>query len=613
MIMLTSIFIAIAQSCFVVMLLIASYTLEAIRRLRKVIFRNITSKAIKKAVLTLTKHSVFARKVVHKLAFVTNTYSPNDAHYGEWVERSEPYTWSLLSSLPNRPKISIVVPVFNTPEQHLIRMIDSVVNQQYDNWELILVNASTTQKSFNLTDYSKEIDDRIKVISLKENLGIAGNTNVGLKAAKGEYVGLLDHDDMLAPQALFEVVATLQSDTKPGLIYSDEDKLEDDGSRRFDPHFKPDWSPHLLKQVNYLNHFTVIKSDLLKKVGYIRPGFDGAQDYDLYLRLIDLNIEVTHIPKVLYHWRAAKTSTAQNISSKSYVLSAGERALADHLKRNKQRGTVKAQKNKPGFYEINYEPIEAATVTIIIQPSQAPDQYQVLVNRLIKSIVKTKNNTEVMVGAVNTDNLILSKTIKVTKIVDISKHQFINTAVSKAKGDVLVFINAAVVPDQHMWLEKLVGLVSQLSDIGAAAPLIIDYSNGQIIDGGYVHNGDKVVPLFKGYRKGVHTYFGNSDWVRDVSMLSGRVIAIKKQVVDRLMESGVESLSDVEYKKKLLKTLHTSGLNLVIWPHVTMGFAGDLMVEQRSGSSYFNPNLSNTSYEFGLPKMINIAEEANDD
>ena len=234
-----------------------------------------------------------------------------------------------LPTLVRRPKISIVVPVFNTDSLVLEATIRSVQAQKYDNWELCIADDRSTRSSVIevLKRFAAE-DDRIKVVFRSEQGGISQGTNSALAIVTGEYVAFLDHDDVLTDHALAAVCQAINAHPEAGLIYSDEDKLDNRG-KRYHPVFKSDWSPDLLHSSNYICHFTVVKRSLQQAVGPLRSEFDGSQDYDFLLRVAAQKPEVVHIPKILYHWRAVPGSTAGGLDSKSYAVDAARNALTE--------------------------------------------------------------------------------------------------------------------------------------------------------------------------------------------------------------------------------------------------------------------------------------------
>lgn len=249
-------------------------------------------------------------------------------------------------------KISILVPTYHTPPKYLCEMIDSVLAQTYPHWELILADASEDDSVRQIV--GSYVDERIRYIALEENLGIAQNTNQALRHATGEYIGLLDHDDLLTPDALYEMAMEIGKGAK--FLYSDEDKCNEDKSEYFDVNFKENFNLNLLLSNNYICHFMVMESSLMKKLEF-RPEYDGAQDYDLVLRgaeaLAGQEERIIHIPKVLYHWRCHGGSTAENPQSKQYAYEAGRRALQDYADRQGWQAQAEHLKHL-GFYRLHF-------------------------------------------------------------------------------------------------------------------------------------------------------------------------------------------------------------------------------------------------------------------
>ena len=293
-------------------------------------------------------------------------FEPEEVPYGPWYEAYRPDEETLEKQrkrkFPDGPLISIVVPAYLTPERFLRQMLDSLLAQTYENWELCLANGSPEDPDMQtvLRSYA-EMDRRIRYQDLKENLGIAENTNAAFAMAEGDFIALLDHDDLLAPNALYEIAAALEEHPEADVIYTDEDKVTTDLSEHFQPHLKPDFNLDLLRSNNYICHFLVMDADLMKKLAF-RPECDGAQDYDLVLRAVSEVLaadgrsgeeRILHIPRVLYHWRCHEASTAANPHSKKYAYEAGLRALQDHAA---ERGIpAKAEETRHvGFYRLQY-------------------------------------------------------------------------------------------------------------------------------------------------------------------------------------------------------------------------------------------------------------------
>ena len=284
-------------------------------------------------------------------------------------EQREEY--KLLAKAGNLAMFSIVVPLFNTPEKYLREMIESVISQTYGDWELILADASP--KPLDLAREYGDKDPRIKYYYLDKNAGISENTNRGIEKATGDYIGLLDHDDFLTPDALYEVSRVIRKSMKQNklsvyrscpvrLIYSDEDKYDDSKGKYVEPHIKPGFNMDLLLSNNYICHFTVMRADVIRRLK-LRGDYDGAQDFDLFLRACaEATLEmpaasgqIVHIEKVLYHWRCHSASTAANPASKTYAYEAGKKALLDLCNRYRIKAEVEPLPHL-GFYRINYVP-----------------------------------------------------------------------------------------------------------------------------------------------------------------------------------------------------------------------------------------------------------------
>ncbi len=306
-----------------------------------------------------------AKKVYQKIL------KPDISSYDYWLKLRTPDKHALdaqseLSyTFSYQPKISIIVPLYRTPERYLREMIESVQKQTYTNWELCLSDGSG--KNFSLKPTISEFlgDKRIKYRNLNENRGISGNSNGALAIATGDFVTFLDHDDILPPHALYEIISVLNDDPSIDVLYTDEDKVDMDGKKHFSPNFKPDFSIDLLCSVNYICHLFVVKKSIVDEAGGFRKEYDGAQDYDFIFRCVEKAENIHHIPKVLYHWRSHMNSTAENPESKLYAFEAGIRAISDHYKRvgisaNVEHGI------RYGVYRSIYTLKEKPLVSVII-------------------------------------------------------------------------------------------------------------------------------------------------------------------------------------------------------------------------------------------------------
>ena len=328
---------------------------------------------------------------------------PEDVPYGPWFERYKASEETLMQQkkqgkkLAYQPLVSIVVPCYRTPRTYLLEMLDSVRAQSYENWQLCLMDATPSEEVAQAVwEYCEKYQEkRILYTHLEKNLGIAGNTNAGLEQATGEWIGFLDHDDLLAPEALYEMAALMNVEPDVEAIYSDEDQVEESrqGLKHKNPHFKPDFSPDLLRSNNYITHFFCVKRSVLEQTGGFREAFDGAQDYDLILRCTEVARKTGHVPKVLYHWRVHSNSTADNPLSKTYAYEAGQKALEEHLVRADQKGEVSRLAHF-GFYRVRYA-VEGTPLVSILIPNK--DQAKTL-ERCIASIQgSTYQNYEIII------------------------------------------------------------------------------------------------------------------------------------------------------------------------------------------------------------------------
>lgn len=394
---------------------------------------------------------------------------PEEVPYGPWFEKHKPSAEELerqrKKKWKNPPLISVAVPAYRTPPGFLEQMILSVKEQTYPHWELCIVNASRGEDGMEqvLGRYAGG-DERIRVKNLEENLGIAGNTNEALEMARGEFVGLLDHDDLLAPQALFRIAEALTADPQADAVYTDEDKVTTDLSEHFQPHFKPDFNLDLLRSNNYITHFFVVRTRLAREAGGFRKEFDGAQDYDFIFRCTEGAKKVLHVPEVLYHWRTHKASTADNPASKMYAFEAGKRAIEAHLARCEQEGTVSLRKDL-GFYRVEY-PVQGEPLVSILIPNR--DQKETL-EKCLNSIWEksTYNNYEILIVENNSSSpeifdyyreIEKRPGVRILTWKEGFNYSAINNFGEKsAAGDYLLFLNNDVEVINPRWIEELLG------------------------------------------------------------------------------------------------------------------------------------------------------------
>ncbi len=370
--------------------------------------------------------------------------------YQQWFLSQQADNELLLKQSETRfsytPLISILMPVYNTPPALLQAALDSVVLQSYANWELCIANGGCGREAQEILEDYEAADPRIKVITLTENRGISGNTNACLELAEGEYTALFDHDDLLEPDALFEIVKALQ-EKRHDVLYTDEDKLIHSNGKFCEPNFKPDYSPEYLHSCNYITHFFVARTSLLKEIGGFRSDYDGSQDYDLILRCMNRASLVRHIPKILYHWRIHDGSTAADPENKLYCYEAGVNAIRDSLASQKKNGTAEMDHTHYGIYRTEITPDPSDTVSAVIVCTE-PDP--AMTAACIRSIQNTPQLREFILvcdpSHAETVRKELNPAIPVQVVSDdcSSLERLLCKAAEQASGSILFVLNNAM-------------------------------------------------------------------------------------------------------------------------------------------------------------------------
>jgi glycosyltransferase involved in cell wall biosynthesis len=453
---------------------------------------------IKKALNILSQEGPSA--LYHRLNrkyFVLKQLFKINHQYQIWIKKNCP-SKSLLSrqhllqkTFRYRPKISIITPVYNPDQPWIESCIKSVVNQSYDNWELCLADDKSTKAYVRqvLEKYQKQ-DKRIKVVFRPQNGHISNASNSALKLATGEFIALLDHDDDLSPNSLYEIVSALNKNKQLDFLYSDEDKLELNG-KHVDPFFKPDWSPDMLLSNNYICHLAVIRKKLIDTVGGFRVGYEGSQDYDLFLRITELTKNIHHIPKILYSWRKLPGSTATTYSVKSYAHQASINALNDVFTRKHIKGAIDNGLVE-GTFRFKYKIIGSPLISIII-PTKDKIEY---LRKCIDSVIELSSyqNYEILIvdtGSIEKmsldylKNVTKNKKIKVINWVGDFNYSAVNNfAVKKAKGDYVLLLNndtQVISPD---WIESMLEHAQRI-EVGAVGAKLL-YPNGTIQHAGVI-------------------------------------------------------------------------------------------------------------------------------
>ena len=373
-----------------------------------------------------------AREILKKIYI---KYSKEERTYKKWIIQNEPNKKGQKEQKKTKfkiqPKISIVVPLYNTPKKFLNELIESLKKQTYSNWELCLADGSPEPIKF-INKYLG--DKRIVYKIIGENKGISGNTNEAIKLATGDYIGLLDHDDLLPPFSLYEIVKTINENPKVEFLYSDEDKLEIANGPRYGVFFKPDFSPYTLNSANYICHFSIFKKELMDKLGGLKSEYDGSQDWDIVARAVENTDKIEHIAKVLYHWRVHQNSTAGNSDSKPYAFEIGKKVIKDHVKRTLNTDVEVTDGLTPGSYKIKYKVKDNPMVSIIIDAEDLEDEK---IQELIQKVkITTYTNYEILV--------ITNKDIEnVDKIIKPQSNIFeaYNQAVNEIEGKYFIIVD----------------------------------------------------------------------------------------------------------------------------------------------------------------------------
>ncbi|WP_455135989.1 glycosyltransferase family 2 protein [Thermophilibacter sp.] len=511
--------------------------------------------------------------------------------YALWLEKHSPDTAALraqrAAELPGGPVFSVVVPLYKTPLDLFDQMVDSVLRQSYSKWELVLVDASPDDEDLFTAARARCTNDaRIKLVMLDGNRGISGNTWAGIERAVGDYVCFLDHDDLIAPEALFSYACTVTEHRKTDLIYSDEDILSPEGTL-INPFFKPDFSIDLLRNVNYINHFLCVRTSLLNELGPSIADVDGAQDHDLILRASERTRNIVHVPRVLYHWRMTETSTAADPSNKSYAVQAGIRTVQGHLDRMGIRATVSAS-GHPFTYRIAYAVPEPHPLVSIIIPSK--DHTDVL-NTCVTSILErsTYDNYEILIienNSVKQDTFDYYEQLCTTnpnrvRVVrwpnEFNYSKLMNFGEKNAQGDYLLLLNNDTEVITPSWIEEMLGICAR-EDVGAVGARLY-YPDDTVQHAGVIVNGPGASHLFKDLPRGNSGYYGMCDRVQDLSAVTAACLMTKRSAYEAaggFNEDLVVSFNDVDFclriREQGLLVVYTPEAELYHYESLSRGY-----------------------------------------
>lgn len=570
--------------------------------------------------------------------------------YADWIRRHLPSDRELAKQrstvFPYMPLVSVVVPLYRTPEEFLDELVSSIKAQSYANWELILSDGSGRDTPLTAAlDRIEKSDARIHVLRNGKRLRIAENTNTALAAAKGEWITFADHDDLLVPSALFEIVNAANKNPKAQLIYTDEDKVGT-GGNFMQPNLKPDYDPDFLNSVNYICHLLTVRRTLLESVGGLRPEYDGAQDYDFVLRCTEKCAEpltvsydkisetVIHIPKVLYHWRFFEGSTAANPESKKYAFDAGRRAIEAHYRREELPATVE-DGEFPGIYRTHWHWIEKPLVSVLIPNKDHSDDLRKCLAGFytgkgydnFEVIIIENNSTEPETFAYYEELQKAHSNVKVVTYEGGFNYSAINNFGAKyASGEYLFLLN-----NDTEWISEdvtgeLLGY-AQRPDVGAVGARLY-YGDDTIQHAGVIVGwGGIAGHAFVNQNRGETGYQHRIICAQDMSAVTAACMMVRKSVFDTVggfTEALAVAFNDID----LCMKIRAKGYHVVYDPYCELyhyesksrgldqgdpekvkRFQNEMAIFQkrwpeilRDGDPYYNPNLSMVTQDFSLKR-----------
>lgn len=520
----------------------------------------------RKTLVSLTNNGlkVTVKKIARR---IFSKFDSKPKQYNRWFKRNK-ITEELLAEQKKakfdyEPTFSILVPLYDTDEKFLVELIQSVKDQSYDKWELCFSDGS--KDSSRLKGFLKEYieaDPRFKYTDEQKGpLGISENTNQAMKLATGEYIVLGDHDDLFAPNALYECVKAL-NEKKWDIIYTDEDKVDFKGNKHFNPNFKPDFNIDLLRSNNYICHMFVASKELVDEVGLFNNEFDGAQDYDFILRCVEKSKRILHIPKVLYHWRSHKASTASTPAAKLYAFEAGKKAIEAHYRRCGIDAKVESLEEH-GFYKTEYKIIGNPKISIVIPNKDHINDLRKCIDS-IDTISDYRNYEFIIVENNSTEEQTFEyyKTIEEKENVKVlywdkefNYSAINNFGVSKASGDYILLLNNDTEIINPDCLSQMLGYC-QREDVGIVGARLY-YEDGSIQHAGVIIGfGGTAGHAFVGMYENEDIYMSRTKVACDYSAVTAACLMVKKEVfqqVEGLDENLKVAFNDVDFCMKVRK------------------------------------------------------------
>lgn len=512
---------------------------------------------------------------------IKNELNPNYAEYNTWLKLHSVTKAQLKAQRQTKfayePLISIIIPLYNTPLNYLKELLDSLVNQSYRNIEVCLADGSTKAEVGEFIRKKYKHDARILYKKLEKNGGISENTNEALKMASGDYIMLSDHDDVVALDAVYEIVKAINKNPETvDVVYTDEDKVTMDGKDYFEPHFKPDFGWDYFRSNNYICHIFVARKSIFDQIGGFRSAYDGAQDFDLILRCCELAKEIVHIPKVLYHWRSHPASTAGNPHSKMYAYEAGRKALEQHYERLGMEAEVTLT-GLFGRYRSTF-PVKGEPLVSIIIPTKDHIDDLELCLRSLKEKTSYKNYEVIVVENNSTEDETFAyyeemqkKYDKVRLVVwkDFFNYAAINNYAAKfCKGEYLILLNNDIEILTENWIEEMLGYC-QRPEVGIVGAKLY-YPDDTVQHAGVVIGmGGIAGHVFTGMPKSNYGYQARSISPQDLSAVTAACMMVKRSVFDEvegLDERYKVAFNDVDFCMKV----RAAGYLVVYTPYAEM-------------------------------------------
>lgn len=479
------------------------------------------------------------------------------------------------SAFAQKPLISIVIPLYCTPLPYLKELLESVRRQSYENWQLCLADGSPDDKAKEFIEKHYGREKRIVYRKLEENGGISANTNEAVALAAGEYLMLCDHDDTLEPDALYEIVKAI-NDTGADVLYTDEDKVSMDGRHYFDPNFKPDFNLFRLRENNYICHIFVVKKSLTDETGLLRSEFDGAQDFDFILRCCEKAQKITHIPKVLYHWRCHMDSTAADPSSKAYAYEAGRKAVREHYQRLGIDAKVEMTE-RPGWYRSHVKVQGNPLISVIIPNKDHTDDLELCLFSMTRK--STYRNYEILIVENNSEKEETfeyyrklpdryPKARVLTWEKEFNYSAINNFAAKEAKGEYLLFLNNDVEILTPDWMEEMLQNCQQENVAAVGAKLY--YPDDTIQHAGVVLGlGGIAGHIMCRASKEDPGYFGRMISVQEISAVTAACMMVKKSDFDAV--GGLDETFQVAFNDiDLCMKFRAAGKKIIFTPYAEL-------------------------------------------